>query len=85
MMTVRNILHWFFSYPQAIASVADRAERGLIGANPTGFCTGGLGEISPNKASKWRHNQNAILIVYGHLPCLAGLAQQPKSPIIATV
>jgi len=48
------------------------------------FAPGGLGEISPNKASKWRHNHNAILIVYGHLPCLAGLAKQPKSPVLAT-
>jgi len=52
MMTVRKNMQWFFSFPQAIASDADRAERGLSGANPTGFCTGGLGEISPNKASK---------------------------------
>jgi len=52
MMTVKNILHWFFSYPQAIASVADRAERGLTGANPTGFCTGGLGGNLPQQGKQ---------------------------------
>jgi len=56
-MTVRNILHWFFSFPQAIASVADRAERGLTGANPIGFCTGGLGGNHPQQAASDVHNQ----------------------------
>jgi len=51
MMTDRNILHWFFSFPQAIASVADRAERGLLSANPTGFCTGGLGGNLPQQVA----------------------------------
>jgi len=51
-MTARKNLHWFFSYPQAIASVADRAERGLIGANPTGFCTGGLGGNLPQQGKQ---------------------------------
>jgi len=48
------------------------------------FAPGGLGEISPNKASKWRQNQNAILILYGHLPCLARLAKRPKGSTTAT-
>jgi len=52
MMTVRKILHWFFSFPQALASDVDRAERGLIGANPTGFCTGGLGGNLPQQGKR---------------------------------
>jgi len=50
MMTVRNILHWFFSFPQAIASGADRAERGLLGAkSQQDFAQGAWGKFSPNK------------------------------------
>jgi len=70
-MTVRNILHWFFSFPQAIVSGADRAKRGLIGAKfQQDFAPGGLGEISPNKqqvAAQLKCNFNCVRTLA--LPC----------------
>jgi len=64
------ICSYVFSFTQAIASVADRAERGLIGAKfQQDFAQGGLGEISPNKLQETAQS-NVNLIVYVILPCL---------------